>query len=173
MSKYRSAFSQFFFHETQSSWLWLVIRVYIGWQWLYAGYEKIINPAWVGADAGKALTGFLNGSLTKTGGAHPDVSMGYAYLIQHVALPNAHTISYIIAFTETSIGIVLILGLFTGLAAFIGASLNFNFMFAGSVSMNPYWLLAEIFLVLAWKVAGHIGLDKYVLPFWHKIVASQ
>lgn len=165
MLKHNSWFTKFFFHSRHSSWLWLLIRVYIGWQWLYAGYEKIINPVWVGSNAGVAISGFLNGSLAKTTGLHPDVSMGYAYLIQHVALPNAQTLSYIIAFTEVTVGALLILGLFTGFAAFIGATLNFNFMFAGTVSMNPYWLLGEIFLILAWRVAGHIGLDRYVLKF--------
>lgn len=169
MSKHRSMFAQFFFHEAQSSWIWLVLRVYIGWQWLYAGYEKVINQAWVGSGAGNAITGFLNGSLTKTGGQHPDVSMSYAYLIQHVALPNAHALSYVIAFSEVAIGALLILGLFTGFAAFLGATLNFNFMFAGTVNMNPYWLLGEIFLVLAWRVSGYIGLDKFVLPLWHRM----
>lgn len=165
MSKHNSWFAKFFFHSRQSSWLWLLVRVYIGWQWLYAGYEKVINPVWVGSNAGVAITGFLNGSLGKTGGLHPDVSMSYAYLIQHIALPNAHTLSYVIAFSEVAIGAALILGLFTGIAAFLGAALNFNFMFAGTVSMNPYWLLGEIFLILAWRVSGRIGLDRYVLRF--------
>lgn len=165
MSKHNSLFAKFFFHSKQSSWLWLLVRVYIGWQWLYAGYEKVINPVWVGSNAGVDITGFLNGSLTKTGGDHPDVSMSYAYLIQHIALPNAHTLSYIISFGEVVIGLALILGLFTGIAAFFAATMNFNFMFAGSVSVNPYWALAEIFLILAWRVAGRIGLDRYVLRF--------
>jgi thiosulfate dehydrogenase (quinone) large subunit len=169
MSKQSAGVSQFLFHSTSSSWLWLIVRVYIGWQWLHAGYEKAINPAWTGDQTGTAITGFFNNALTKTGGLHPDVSMGYAWFLQNVALPNANFFSYVITFGEIAVGLALILGLFTGMAAFFGATMNFNFMFAGSVSLNPYWLLCEIFLMLAWRVAGHIGLDKYVLPYWHRL----
>lgn len=170
MSKQNFGVGHFFFNSTQSSWLWLILRVYIGWQWLYAGYEKAINPAWIGSNAGTAITGFLNGSLAKTGGAHPDVQAGYAWFITHVALPNAHTFSYLITLGEIAVGIALILGLLTGVAAFFGAVMNFNFMFAGSVSINPYWLLAEIALMLAWRVSGYVGLDRFVLPYVHRIV---
>jgi hypothetical protein len=38
-------------------------------------------------------------------------------------------------------------------------------MFAGTVSLNPYLAIAQIFLILAWKVAGRIGVDGYMLPF--------
>ncbi len=169
MTRHHSGLVQFFFHSQQSAWLWLIIRVYIGWQWLYAGYEKAINPVWIGDNAGTAITGFFNGALQKTTGLHPDVSMGYAWFLQNVALPNAEAFSYLIVFGEIAVGFALILGLFTGVAAFFGATMNFNFMFAGTVSMNPYWLLGEIFLILAWRVSGYIGVDRYILPYWHRL----
>lgn len=169
MAKHHSGLVQFFFHSPQSAWLWLILRVYIGWEWVYAGYEKAINPAWIGSNVGTAITGFFNGALAKTTGAHPDVQAGYAYLIQNVAIPHAVFFSYLIVAGEIAVGLALIFGLFTGIAAFFGATMNFNFMFAGSVSVNPYWLLVEILLMLAWRVSGYVGLDKYVLPYWHKL----
>jgi thiosulfate dehydrogenase [quinone] large subunit len=63
------------------------------------------------------------------------------------------------------VGIALILGAFTGIAAFLGAFMNWNFMMAGSASTNPMLFVIAIGLILAWKVAGYIGLDYFLLPW--------
>src|SRR5437867_4249845 len=70
----------------------------------------------------------------------------------------------VIAFGETAVGVALILGAFIGIAAVGGAFMNLNFMLAGSASTNPVLLLLGFLLVLAWKTAGYIGLDRYLLP---------
>jgi thiosulfate dehydrogenase [quinone] large subunit len=57
-----------------------------------------------------------------------------------------------------------LLGLFTGIAAFFGAFLNMNFLLAGTVSVNPILLILQLFLILAWRIAGWIGLDRLLLP---------
>jgi len=58
----------------------------------------------------------------------------------------------------------LILGAFVGVAALAGAFMNMNFMLAGSASSNPVLLVLAILLILAWKTAGYIGLDRFLLP---------
>ena len=78
--------------------------------------------------------------------------------------PLARFFGKLIAFGETTVGIALILGAFTGLAAVTGAFMNLNFMLAGSASTNPVLLLLGFLLVLAWKTAGYIGLDRWLLP---------
>jgi thiosulfate dehydrogenase [quinone] large subunit len=60
--------------------------------------------------------------------------------------------------------VALILGLFTGIAAFFGGFMNWNFMMAGSASTNPVLFTLSILLVLAWKTAGWWGLDRFLLP---------
>jgi len=70
----------------------------------------------------------------------------------------------LVAFGETAIGIALILGAFVGVAAATGAFLNMNFLLAGSASTNPVLLILAIGLVLAWKSAGFLGLDRVLLP---------
>ena len=70
----------------------------------------------------------------------------------------------LIASGETLIGLAMILGAFVGLAAFFGAFMNMNFMLAGTASTNPVMLLAAMLLVLAWKVGGYYGLDRWILP---------
>lgn len=70
----------------------------------------------------------------------------------------------IVAFGELVIGLALIAGAFTGIAAALGALLNFSFMFAGSAGTNPAMVLVAVFIVLAWRNAGWYGLDRYLLP---------
>ena len=70
----------------------------------------------------------------------------------------------LIAWGELLIGIGLILGALTGFAAFFGALLNFNFMLAGTASTNPVLFFLSILLIMAWKVAGWYGLDRWLLP---------
>ncbi|GGM19409.1 hypothetical protein [Deinococcus aerophilus] len=67
--------SRLLFADTRLVPLWTLLRLYVGYEWLLAGWGKVTNPAgvWVGEQAGTAVSGFLTGALTKTGGAHPDV----------------------------------------------------------------------------------------------------
>ena len=152
----------FFIEDKNSAILWLVVRLYVGWQWLEAGWEKLMSGAWLGGNAGNIIKGFLNGSLAKTGGDHPDVMGWYAWLINHVFIPGAPLLSYLIVFGEIIVGLALILGLCTKKAAKIGAFMNFNYLFAGVVSINPFLLLLELFLIKGSKVAGWIGVDRFM-----------
>lgn len=152
------------FGDVRLSPLWLILRLYAGWQWLEAGIGKINSPAWTGANAGAAINGFVQGALNKTGGEHPDVQSWYAWFLQNGVLPNARIFSFLVAWGEVLVGIALIIGLFTGIAAFFGAFMNINYLLAGTVSTNPILFVIAIFLVLAWKTAGWLGLDRVVLP---------
>ena len=42
--------------------------------------------------------------------------------------------------------------------------MNFSYMFAGSAGVNPLFAILGIFLILAWRVAGYYGLDRWLLP---------
>lgn len=156
--------SRLLFADTRFAWVWLILRLYIGWQWVIAGYGKIISPVWVGPKAGVAISGFLMGVLQKTQGAHPDVSGWYGSFIHSVVIPNASSFSYLVSYGELFVGIALIFGLFTGIASFFGGFMNMNYLFAGTVSTNPLMFLIELFLILAWRVGGWYGLDRFLLP---------
>ncbi len=154
---------KFLFLDTRLSWLWLVVRLYVGYEWITAGYEKIISPAWIGGTAGGALTGFANGALAKTAGAHPDVSGWYAWFLTHAVLPHVTIWSNAIACGELLVGIGLILGALTFWAAFFGFFMNLNYLLAGTVSINPILLVLALLLMLAHKTAGYIGVDHYLM----------
>ncbi|AHF10071.1 MULTISPECIES: DoxX family membrane protein [Dehalobacter] len=151
--------------------VWTVIRVYIGWEWLSAGISKTFGAsaaAWVGPNAGAAVTGFLQGALTKTGGQHPDVSWWYASFIQNIALPNAKVFGYVIAWGELLVGLGLILGCFTTIALLAAVFLNMSYLLAGAVSTNPMLLFWEALLLWAGAAAYYWGVDRILIPQWKK-----
>lgn len=155
--------TQFLFTSTKLSALWLVVRIYVGWQWLAAGWEKITSPVWTGSKAGSALHGFVTHALEKTSGAHPDVQGWYASFLRNFVDHHTVLFSYLVAYGEVLVGIALILGIFTALAAFFGGFMNMNYLLAGTVSINPVLLILEFLLLLAWRTAGWLGLDGYIL----------
>ena len=69
-----------------------------------------------------------------------------------------------ITFGELAVGLGLLLGALTGIAAVFGALMNMSFLLAGSASTNPVLFTMAIGLILAWRVAGYYGLDRYLLP---------
>jgi thiosulfate dehydrogenase (quinone) large subunit len=82
-----------------------------------------------------------------------------------------------ISLGEVVIGVLLILGLFTGIAAFLAGLLTMSFGLAGVAGVNPVFFFLEILLILAWRNAGWIGLDRWVLPKvgtpWQRSVAVR
>lgn len=157
-------FAKTLFNDTRFAWLWLVLRVWLGYQWVEAALHKIENPAWV--QTGDALKGFWTGAVAVPESGRPAIAFDwYRGFIQTLLDAQAYTwFAKLVAYGELLIGIALILGLFTGFAALFGALMNWNFMMAGSASTNPVLLIIAIGLIMSWKIAGYFGLDRFVLP---------
>lgn len=153
--------ARFLFSDTRSGWLWLIPRLYLAYVWLPSGWGKLNNPAWL--QTGEALKGFWMKTL-----AQPENVVAfdwYRNFIQYMVDIQAWTwFSKVIIAGELFVGLSMLLGAFVGLGAFAGAFMNWNFLLAGSVSTNPVLLILEVLLILGWKVAGWIGLDRYLLP---------
>jgi thiosulfate dehydrogenase [quinone] large subunit len=115
---------------------------------------------------GDSVAGFAKGALaTGTKGAHPDIAYSWYVNFLEWIRDSGHTFfGPMVAIGEITIGIMLILGLFTGIFAFLGAILNFSFVFAGSAGVNPAMIVVGMLLILAWRNAGWYGLDRFVLP---------
>ena len=146
------------------SWLWLVLRLWVGYRWIDASLGKLSNPAWT--KTGEALKGFWMGAVAIPEAGRPAISFDwYRSFIQMLLDAEAYTwFAKLVAYGELLIGIALIIGLFTGFAAFLGAFMNWNFMMAGSASINPMLFVITVGLMMAWKISGYIGLDYFVLP---------
>ncbi len=147
--------------------IWLILRFWLASVWLTAGWGKVFGSrasAWVGDQAGAAVTGFLKGALAKSTGDNPEVQAWYASFIYEVALPNAKLFGYLVAYGELLVGLALLVGLFTRFAALMGVVMNLAYLFAGTSSQNPQMLLAQAAIVFAGVAAGYYGLDRYMLP---------
>jgi thiosulfate dehydrogenase [quinone] large subunit len=156
--------TRFLFADTRMAPVWLILRLWLGYEWLHAAWGKWTEGGWVGKGAGAAVKGFAQGAIAQTTGEHPQVTGWYATFLKEVVMPNAALFSYLVIFGETLIGIALILGAFTGIAAFFGVFMNASFLFAGTAGANPLMAIVAILLVLAWRVAGWWGLDCWILP---------
>ena len=156
--------AQMLFQSTVASWFWLAVRVFAGWQFLDAGWHKLNTPAWVDG-SGQAISGFWKGALAVNNGKPVITYDWYRGFIQWLVDTNsAGWFSYVIVGGEIAIGLGLILGAFVGIAAFGGLLMNMAFLLAGTVSTNPGLAIMGVILVLAWKNAGYIGLDRFLLP---------
>jgi len=162
------AFKEFIFTNPKSGWLWLIVRLYIGQMWLLAGYAKFNNPAWIGESSGAGIAGFVAGALTKTGGAHPDVSSWYAWFLTNCVATAPELWANLITYGEIAVGLGLIFGVCTTFAATGGLLMNFSFLFAGTVSVNPLMILIQLPILLAHRVSGTIGVEKWFRAWWSK-----
>jgi hypothetical protein len=102
--------AQALFGEVRWAWIWLILRLYAGYEWLNAAAGKWQNPAWTGPKAGAAISGFAQGALQETAGAHPNVQGWYAWFLQHAVLTAPVFWSYLITVGETLVGIALVPG---------------------------------------------------------------
>ena len=156
--------TRWLFSKMSAAWLWLPIRIWLGYRWIDASLHKIDNPAWV--STGEALKGFWMNAVAIPDGGRPAITFDwYRDFIQMLLDAGAYSwFGKVIAYGEMLVGVALILGAFVGIAAFFGAFMNWNFMMAGSASTNPMMFVVSFGLILAWKVAGQIGLDRFLLP---------
>ncbi len=155
------------FSETGAwTWVWTIVRIYVGYEWLIAGWHKVTNPAWM--NGGEALKGFWEKAvMVPAAPAKASITYDWFREFLQALLSGGHYTWFakVIACGELLVGVGLILGAFVGIAAFFGAVMNFNFMLAGSASTNPVLFLGAIFLMLAWKTAGYWGLDRWLLKY--------
>ena len=157
-----SPIAKFIFSDTRFAIVWLVLRVYLGIQWLQAAEHKITDPAWT--QTGAALKGFWLGAI-KTDPKPVIAFDWYRQFIQFLLNTQSYTwFNKLVVAGEVMVGVLLILGAFTGIAAFFGGLMNWNFMMAGSASTNPLLFTVAVVLILAWKTAGYYGLDRVLLP---------
>ncbi len=147
--------------------LMVFVRIYLGYQWIEAGWHKLTG----GFDAG----GFLNNAIGKPivdKTTQELVYPNFVYFIKHFALPNVKVFNVLIPLGEFLVGVGLILGGLTAAAAFFGLLMNFMFMFAGTLNTNPWLVLLGVLVFIAGTHAGRYGLDYYLIPLLRKAYAK-
>jgi thiosulfate dehydrogenase [quinone] large subunit len=160
------AFLHFLFNNRRAALIWLPIRLFVGFAWLEAGWHKFTGTGWM--DGGGALLGYWQHAVAipAPGAGSPSITFEwYRSFLQVLIDNNAQTwFAPLITFGEMAVGLGVLLGALTGIAAFFGAFMNMSFLLAGSASTNPIMFSLAVGLILAWKVAGYYGLDRYLLP---------
>lgn len=139
-----------------------LIRLYLGWKWMTAGWHKITGEKAFDA------SGFLNKAVENpivdkaTGEAVYPNLVGF---LENFALPNIKLFNFLVPWGEFLIGLGLLLGALTTVAVFFAMLMNFTFMLAGTLSSNPWLVLLSIFVIAAGANAGKFGLDYYIIPY--------
>ena len=172
------AFARYLFSNTRAGLFWLPIRIFVGFEWIEAGWHKLTGPGWV--DGGTALLGFWTNAVKvpEAGvGKAPITFEWYRGFLQFLIDNHASGwFAWLVTFGELAIGLGLLFGALTGIAAFFGALMNMSFLLAGSASSNPIMFTFAVGLMLAWKVAGYYGVDRWLLPRlgvpWHAPMQS-
>jgi thiosulfate dehydrogenase [quinone] large subunit len=170
--------SRFLFANSRAGLLWLPIRLFVGFSFLEAGLHKLfpagkaLGAGWL--DGGASLLGYWNNAVAVPDPpGHAAITFEwYRDFLNFLIANNAqHWFAYLIVFGEIAIGLGLVFGILTGFAAFFGAFMNMSFLLAGSASTNPVLFTLGIGLILAWRVAGYYGADRWLLPRlgvpWH------
>jgi thiosulfate dehydrogenase [quinone] large subunit len=171
------AFARYLFSNTRAGLIWLPIRIFVGFEWLEAGWHKLSGTGWV--DGGASLLGYWQNAV-KVPDPPGRASISFEWyrtFLQFLIDNGAQSwFAWLITLGELAVGIGLLTGTLVGIAAFFGALMNMSFLLAGSASVNPVLFTFAIGLILAWKVAGYYGVDRYLLPMlgtpWHAKVDS-
>jgi thiosulfate dehydrogenase (quinone) large subunit len=144
-----------------------VLRLYMGYSWLTAGFHKLTG----GFDA----SGYLANAVANPVKG-PDGSMVYGWYVTFIksfAIPNVDIFNTIVPLGEFLVGLGLILGCLTTAAMFFGLVMNFAFFLAGTVSHIPTDLFMGAIILFAGFNAGKFGLDRWVVPFIRKTVLKE
>ena len=127
------------------------LRAFLGATFVYAGIQKLSDPGFLHAGAptyiGAQLHGFADGT---PGGV----------LLRTFALPHPQLAGIAVALTEIAVGLLVLIGLATRVAAAVGLSLNLVLFLTASWKTSPYFLGSDIVFVFAWLpfvLAGSAG----------------
>jgi thiosulfate dehydrogenase (quinone) large subunit len=144
-----------------------ILRIWLGLQWIEAGYYKI--------SSGFEVSGFLQGAIANARGDHPTVPGWYARFLEGFALPNIEFFNILIPWGEFLVGLGLLLGLVTIPALMAGAFMNMNFIMAGVGLSSPDSKLFAIAMILLFIGKGryYYGLDRFVIPYAKKHISAK
>jgi len=133
-----------------SGWALLPLRAFLAATFLYAGLQKLANPAWL--------------STTSPYGIHSQM-IGYIrsspihWLLGHL-LQFSTLLGVVMALGELAVGLGIALGLWTRIAAIGGAAISFSLFLAVSYHSSPWYTGADIvyfFAFLPFVIAGAGG----------------
>lgn len=152
-------------HNPVATGLLTMLRIWLGAQWTLSGYEKLT------ADAPFSPAGLIQNAIENPVEApHGEAYPWYTDFLRWATDngQNADIFGPLVAWGELLVGLGLLFGTLTLLAAFFGAMMNVAFLLAGSISVNPLFLLVSFVILAAGFNAAKIGLDYWLTPFFRQ-----
>jgi thiosulfate dehydrogenase [quinone] large subunit len=138
---------------------WTAMRVWLGIMWIQAGVAKLWgaeNPAFL-HNNGAGVAGFA---------AHGTPAYSWWGTFLHgFVVPNSGWIGILVAVAEFTIGVALVLGLFTRLAALGSLALLFTYVMSGTASVCAFYALFAIVVLATWRTSTWIGVDGLVAGY--------
>ncbi|MCD2256429.1 DoxX family membrane protein [Agrilactobacillus fermenti] len=141
-------------------WILTIMRIYLGYEWILDGWGKVSK----GFDASGFIMNAIKHPVPGPHGPEAVYPM-YTSFLKSFVQPNISFFNFAVSWGELLVGIGLLLGAFTTAASFFAILMNFSYLLAGTVSVNPKYVIFEIFFLIAGVNAGKIGLDRWIIPF--------
>jgi thiosulfate dehydrogenase [quinone] large subunit len=138
---------------------WTAMRVWLGVMWIQAGSAKI----W-GAEA----AGFLHNNGAGVAGFAAHGTPAYSWwgtFLHGFVVPNAGALGVLIAVAEFSIGVALVAGLFTRVAALGSLALLFTYVMSGTASVCAFYAAIAIVILVMWRTSSWIGIDGLISAY--------
>jgi thiosulfate dehydrogenase (quinone) large subunit len=139
--------------------VWLAMRVWLGIMWIQAGWAKLFgaeNPFFL-HNNGAGVAGFAAHGV-------PAYTWWGSFLHSFV-VPNAGWIGVLIAVAEFTIGVALVAGLFTRIAALGSLALLFTYVMSGTASVCAWYALFAIVILTMWRTSSWIGIDGLIARY--------
>jgi thiosulfate dehydrogenase [quinone] large subunit len=139
--------------------LWLALRLYIGWIFLQMGLDKI-EAGWLRSDpSGDLLKLVANGTIPIPFAFY----RGVADLL--VGASVTPLLSYTMPLMEIAVALAFCSGVLVPAAAAGAILLNINFILSGigQIALDGPIIVANILLILSYRVVGVIGFEKLAL----------
>ena len=138
---------------------WTAMRVWLGVMWIQAGSAKL----W-GAEA----AGFLHNGGAGVAGFAAHGTPAYSWwgsFLHSFVVPNAGWIGVLIAVAEFAIGVALVAGLFTRIAALGSLALLFTYVMSRTASVCAFYALFAIVILVMWRTSSWIGADGLIAGY--------
>lgn len=143
------------------TWILVIVRAWFGIAFLIAASNKI-GSNW------EPWPGWLQQGLTRRLENMPGF---YQQFIENLVLPNVEAFAYTVAVGEVAIGLALLFGVMTPVAAGAGIFLTVNFfLYKGAFLLNPINDIAFVTgltILIAGRAGQCFGIDLWLFKAWN------
>jgi len=126
----------------------LPLRVFLGITFVYAGLDKLLDPAFLDVASPSGIRAQLEGFASVS---------PLAPLIEAVALPYPVAIGILMALGEIAVGLGALTGILYRLAALGGVLISLTLFLTASWAVRPYYLGNDLPYLLGWVTLAIAG----------------